>query len=223
MTDENYENKLKDQELDEKISLIVRKLNRKEPPTDLWFKIVQKIEPVMSQVKKIQGKKSKSLFDWLLNYKGYAIGFTTVCVLVILVIFLILPKRDMIKNHSTDIAQKNDSVSRVINKKDISPEKPGVDLVRFNSSKKGRSSATSTNFAYYEKKIKDLTSAADKKKNNLDPYEKSLYNEKLANLDESISEIKSGLEENGLNKFIQKSLIYAYGEKVNVLLKIINN
>jgi hypothetical protein len=217
---------LKEQLYDEKFSLKIKNLERKQPPDNLWLKIEH--EMVNSGIKPVSGFSIKvsSLFKFNTGFKKFALAGSAFIFLIIIGYYFYnygsnLSNRTGVK--SVEIAQfysipnlKIDTIKNNNNSQTYTISKDKFVLPK-NPAEKDFDTLK------YQHKINKLLTSAEIKKIDMDPYIKSIYNERLASIDESINECKSNLADNGLNNVVRKSLILAYGEKVKVLLDILKN
>jgi predicted negative regulator of RcsB-dependent stress response len=221
---DSFEDKLKEQMLEEKISVAIKNLSKKEPPENLWHQIEEELI-THNKEKSVQlFIKNRFSFKNIFEIRKFAIAGSVILFLLIIGYTLFLNKQreksktSLIVNNIADSASnsrfsKNPTKTPAFNNKSM----------RVNAGSKKSEDTEKFDTIKYQQRIDKLFSSLELKKKELDPYLRSIYNERLASVDESIDECKTNLVENGLNTIIRKSLILAYDEKVKILMEILKN
>jgi hypothetical protein len=180
-----------------------KELKRLEVPPDLWYSIEREINKIPSKKQSLFTQIYHSFWSNKLNL-GYVV---IVCFIISISYFIYNIKKEI------PIAQ-NKSV------KEILLQKNDVNTPAIKSVAKNENTRTIKAKLSKEKRINSLEKQVAKKIETSDSYAQTVYQNKLEEIDQSISECKK-IYASDYNALIKKNLAMIYDEKIKFLLDIL--
>jgi hypothetical protein len=181
-----------------------KELKRFDVPPDLWINIKRELDSTPEKRENII-----STLAGLLSNNRLKLAYTFIFVIISLTALYILNggKDEIVAPKIASIESRVDSSDKVspqTNTANYNDTKPRV--VYRNISK--------------EKRISSLEKKVDKKIESIDSYAQTVYKDKIAELNESITECKK-FYASDYNEMIKKNLAMVYDEKLKLLLDIL--
>ena len=181
-----------------------KELERLEVPDDLWFSIEREIERIPKKRKRLF-----SFFPELLKANRLRIGYGFAFILLLFAaLYMFISKKENVETRNI--------IAAVTPAKETEPVTLKTGTVKLQEVKTKTLSAPITK----EKRISALEKKAARKIESIDAYTKSVYQNKIDELDESISECKK-IFASDYNQMIKKNLAMVYDEKIKLLLNIL--
>lgn len=206
------ENLTNDRELEKQIEDNARNLKHFEAPPEIWFNIE-------SEINKLPEKKSYFIkFTKIFYANKLRLSYSFAAIIIIFTVYFLFSSHENLRvpENSKDtppLMTENKMEKKeleVIKRGSVINNVPAEKIFKVNSGKKYRR----------EKEIAGLEKKASKVLHKLDPYTKTVCENKLQELDESISECKNSYSMS-FNESVRKSLSMVYDRKAELLLGIL--